>query len=135
MAFRNNMPIPIRSDWRRTKKCPTGGSRGRNLTRDDLAIAVGKATPALSRAAARDLVDQFFSEIEIGLHTDRIVSLQGFGVFKVRSKAARIGRNPRSHSGAIYPIPAHEAVSFKASPLLRRAVEASSDADLANAAE
>jgi integration host factor subunit alpha len=115
--------------------CPKGRIPSRNVTRDDLAIAVGKATPALSRAAARDLVDQLFSEIETGLRTDRIVSLQGFGVFKIRSKAARVGRNPRSNSGAIYPIPAHEAVSFKASPILRRVVETSPDADLANAAE
>ena len=105
------------------------------MTRDGLAIAVGKAAPGLSRAAARDLVDQFCFEIEIGLRTDRIVSLQGFGVFKVRSKAARVGRNPRSNSGAIYPIPAHQAVSFKASPLLRHAVETGPDADLATAAE
>jgi integration host factor subunit alpha len=105
------------------------------VTRDDLAIAVGKTAPALSRAATRDLVDQFFSEIETGLGADRIVSLQGFGVFKLRSKAARVGRNPRSNSGAIYPIPAREAVSFKASPLLRRAVDTGPDADLANAAE
>jgi integration host factor subunit alpha len=105
------------------------------VTRDDLAIAVRKATATLSRAAARDLVGQFFSEIEIGLRADRIVSLQGFGVFKLRSKAARVGRNPRSSSGAIYPIPAHEAVSFRASPLLRHAVETGPDADLATAAE
>jgi integration host factor subunit alpha len=105
------------------------------VTRDDLAIAVGKATPRLSRTEARALVDQFFSEIEGGLRTDRIASLQGFGVFKLRSKAARRGRNPRSNAGVIYPIPAHEAVSFKASPILRRAVEAGQAAELVAAAE
>jgi len=56
-------------------------------------------------------------------------------VFKVRSKAARLGRNPRLKSGAVYPIPAHEAVSFKASQILRRAVETIPHAGLADAAE
>ena len=109
----------------------------RNVTRDDLAIAVGKASPRprLSRTEARALVDQFFSEIEGGLRTDRIASPQGFGAFKLRSKAARLGRNPRSNAGVIYPIPAHEAVSFKASPILRRAVEAGQAAELVAAAE
>jgi hypothetical protein len=37
--------------------CPKGRIPSRNVTRDDLAIAVGKTTPALSRAAASDLVD------------------------------------------------------------------------------
>jgi hypothetical protein len=77
------------------------------VTRDDLAIVVGKATPALSRAAARDLVDQLFSEIETGLRTDRIVSLQGFGVFKISLEGGASGkkspfkfRRHLSHSGA-----------------------------------
>ncbi len=104
------------------EKSSCAGSRRRNVTRDDLAIAVGKAKPAYSRAEARALVDQYFSEIEDGLRTDRVVSLQGFGVFKLLPKAARLGRNPRSNAGAIYPIPAHEAVSFRASPILRRSI-------------
>src|SRR5271169_1253661 len=87
--------------------CPKGRIPSRNVTRDDLAIAVGKSTPALSRAAASDLVDQLFSEIETGLRTDRIVSLQGFGVFKISLEGGASGkkspfkfRRHLSHSGA-----------------------------------
>lgn len=125
-SFLREAHLPVADD------CPKGKIPGRNVTRDDLAI--GKATPRLSRTEARALVDQFFSEIEDGLRTDRIVSLQGFGVFKLRSKAARLGRNPRSNAGVIYPIPAHEAVSFKASPILRRSIEAGQATDLVAAA-
>ena len=116
-------------------KSRRGRIPGRNVTRDELAIAVGKATPRLSRTEARALVDQFFSEIEGGLRTDRIVSLQGFRVFKLRSKVARLGRNPRSNAGVIYPIPAQEAVSFKASPILRRSIEPGQATELVAATE
>ncbi len=50
-------------------------------------------------------------------------------MFKLRPKAARLGRTPLSNAGVIYPIPAHEAVSFKASPILHRAVESGQAAE------
>ena len=94
----------------------------RTFTRADLVNAIRKTTPKLNRVQARILLDGVLDEIEMALGTDRLVSLQRFGVFRLLSKAARAGRNPRSGDGEVYMIPAHDAVSFKASPIMRAAM-------------
>jgi DNA-binding protein HU-beta len=48
------------------------------------------------------------------------VALPGFGTFETRSRAARIGRNPRT--GEALDIPASTAPTFKAAAALKRAV-------------
>lgn len=48
------------------------------------------------------------------------VSLKGFGNFEVRTRDARIGRNPRT--GETMEIAASKAPAFKASSALKKAV-------------
>jgi integration host factor subunit alpha len=53
------------------------------------------------------------------------VKLSGFGVFKVRSKTERTGRNPRT--GVEATIAARRVVTFKPSPLLKELVKGESE--------
>lgn len=48
------------------------------------------------------------------------VSLKGFGIFEVRARDARIGRNPRT--GETMEIAASKVPAFKASSTLKKAV-------------
>lgn len=48
------------------------------------------------------------------------VSLKGFGIFEVRARDARIGRNPRT--GETMEIAASKVPAFKASSALKKAV-------------
>jgi len=105
-----------------TEGAPRRRRPQRTFIRADLVNAIRETTPKLNRMQARDLLDDVLCEIETALRTERVVSLQGFGVFKLRSKGARLGRNPRSGDGTIYMIAAHESVSFKASPIMRAAM-------------
>lgn len=50
------------------------------------------------------------------------VQLAGFGTFEVREMAARTGRNPQT--GEAIEIPASNKVAFKASKVLKEAVNA-----------
>lgn len=46
-----------------------------------------------------------------------VVLIRGFGTFRLRRRASRMGRNPRT--GARYRIPKREVLVFKASPSIR----------------
>ena len=75
----------------------------------------------VNRSRAERAVDTVFEAIAEGLAKEEDVRIAGFGTFRTRSRAARIGRNPRS--GESVAIPASKSPSFKAAKRLREAVK------------
>jgi len=88
----------------------------RTITRVELLDAVYTACPSLSRAQAREIFEITLEEIVNALLRDDSVKLRSFGAFNLRSKRARIGRNPRT--GVEATINARRVLTFKASPTL-----------------
>ena len=88
----------------------------KTLTRMDLAEAVYHEV-GLSRKAAGDLVDEVLEEISKVLERGETVKLSTFGNFAVRSKRARVGRNPKT--GVEVPITPRKVLVFKASHILK----------------
>lgn len=74
------------------------------------------------KSLAKELVDRFFLTIAERLAAGESVKLSGFGVFSVRAKGERPGRNPRT--GEVVPIAPRRVVTFHASKKLREAVAA-----------
>ena len=74
----------------------------------------------LSAHESRLLVEQVLAEIVGCLVHGETIKLTGFGVFAVREKGERLGRNPKT--GALAPISARRIVSFKASAVLKRRI-------------
>ncbi len=74
----------------------------------------------LSRADATKAVDAILDSITGTLAKGSAVSLVGFGTFSVKSRAARMGRNPRT--GETIQIPASNVPGFKAGKALKDAV-------------
>lgn len=72
----------------------------------------------LSKSDARSIVDEFFEEIKTMLVSGYDVKLSGFGNFKLRDKAERPGRNPKT--GLATPIMARRVVTFKAGLTFKR---------------
>jgi integration host factor subunit alpha len=93
---------------------------GAVITRADLRVAAHRACPDVSREEVRKLLDDTLEEISDALIRDETVKLSGFGVFKVRSKPERIGRNPRTGVEAV--ISSRRVISFKPSPALKELV-------------
>jgi integration host factor subunit alpha len=89
---------------------------GKTITRADLTEAVAD-TVGLSRTEAADLVEQVLGEVSMALTSGESVKLSGFGVFSVRLKSKRIGRNPKT--GEVVPVAPRRSLMFSASPLLR----------------
>lgn len=92
----------------------------KTITRADLLEVVYGCCPGLSRSQAKEIVEIALEEICATLLQGEAVKLRGFGSFSVRSKSARVGRNPRTLEE--YPITARRVLTFKPSPRLIDAV-------------
>jgi len=86
------------------------------VTRAQLAEAVYQEV-GLSRNDSAQLVDVILEEISQALIKGDMVKLSSFGSFQVRSKAERIGRNPKT--GEEVPILPRRVLVFRASHVLK----------------
>ena len=74
----------------------------------------------LTKKDARAIVADVLDEVKDALGQGHVVSLHGFGTFKVKATAARAGRNPQT--GEPLQIPAGKKVAFIAAPTLKASV-------------
>ena len=89
------------------------------MTKKELSAMLGeKGLFPASREA--EFVDLFFEAMVEALERGEKIKIPGFGVFKVREKAARLGRNPKT--GDRMQISARQVVTFKSSGVLRKAL-------------
>jgi len=102
---------------------PEGVDNRKTTTRADILNAVYASCPSLSRAKARQIFEMALEEITGTLVSGEPVKLRSFGVFLVRAKRERIGRNPRT--GVEVPITPRRVLTFKPSPVLSAAVSPS----------
>ena len=89
------------------------------LTRADLCDAVHEAL-GLSRNECAALVERTLGLIVESLERGETVKLSGFGVFQVREKRARMGRNPKT--GVPAAINPRRVISFRASQIMKSRV-------------
>ena len=81
------------------------------------AVVANKSAGIDSKAAAERAINAVIDGITAGIKKDGTVQLIGFGTFKVKSRAARKGRNPQT--GAEMRIKASKTVGFKAGAALK----------------
>ena len=92
------------------------GRSERTVTRVVLREAVYRSCTSLSREQASKVLNETIEDICEALVRGETVKLSTFGIFKVRSKRERIGRNLTT--GELAPIRARRVLTFKASPML-----------------
>ena len=88
----------------------------KTLTRMDLAEAVHNEV-GLSRNDSATLVETILGHISDALVEGETVKISSFGTFSVRSKAARVGRNPKT--GEEVPISPRRVLTFRPSHLMK----------------
>jgi integration host factor subunit alpha len=86
------------------------------LTRMDLSEAVFREV-GLSRNESAQLVETVLDEMSAALVRGEQVKISSFGTFSVRSKTARIGRNPKT--GEEVPISPRRVLTFRPSHLMK----------------
>lgn len=77
----------------------------------------------LTQVKAEEVVDAVFDAIKNALQQGDSVILRRFGTFDVRTKRARVGRNPKTGAEAV--IAARRVVRFKSGNLFKQAVNGS----------
>lgn len=78
-----------------------------------------------SRRDCAEIVEKVFDLIKENLENGTKVKISGFGNFVVRHKKSRIGRNP--HTGEAIEISARNVLTFKASQILKEAIQNKSE--------
>ena len=90
------------------------------MNKTELVAAVA-AKAELSKKAAEAAVNALFDSVKDALAEGDKVSLIGFGTFSVKTRAARIGLNPRTKE--TIEIPESKVPAFKAGSALKDAVK------------
>lgn len=90
------------------------------LTRMDLSEAVFREV-GLSRNESSDLVESVLGHVADALTRGESVKISSFGTFSVRSKNARMGRNPKT--GEEVPIDPRQVLTFRPSHLMKERVD------------
>lgn len=79
------------------------------------------ATTSLTQKDVTKVLEALVETVKITLKKGEDITLIGFGTFKVSTRAARTGRNPKT--GAELKIKASKVPSFKAGKNLKEAVK------------
>jgi nucleoid DNA-binding protein len=90
------------------------------MTKRDLVIRISNET-GLVQQEVLNVVQKTLDYIAEALAQGRKVELRNFGVFEVKVRKARVGRNP-NRPGTDVPIPQRSVVKFKPGKEMREAV-------------
>src|ERR1700689_1872240 len=114
----------MRVEEKKGRHASSNETAKRTTARADLLNAVYESCKGLSRAQARDIFEMALEEISEVLVRGETVKLRSFGLFSVRAKRERIGRNPRT--GIEVPIKPRRVLTFRPSPVLAASINGES---------
>ena len=80
-------------------------------------IAIAAERSGIAKKDAERVVNAAIDAITLSLAKGEKVQLSGFGIFEVKEREARVGRNPRTKEAM--EIPATRVPGFKASKALK----------------
>ena len=90
------------------------------LTKKELVLAVAKDT-GITQVDVKRVIQQMLHQVIESLKEGKTIELRNFGVFKVRQRAPRRGRNPKT--GQEVPVPPKRVVVFKPGLLMRQDIK------------
>lgn len=82
----------------------------KSITKKNIVKAISSEI-GLTQKVTKEIVEKVFSSIVDTLITSKRLELRNFGVFEVKKRAARMGRNPKTSKEV--PIPEKYVVTFK----------------------
>ncbi len=87
------------------------------MTKKEIVLKVASET-GLKQLDVKKVVQRSLEVIVESLGRGETVELRNFGIFKVKSRKGRTGRNPRT--GEKVPVPPKRVVAFKPGLLMKR---------------
>lgn len=94
------------------------------MRKSDIVLSMAEELD-LTQVKAEQVFDAIIDEIKAALSRGETVTLRRFGVFSVRAKDTRVGRNPKT--GEIAEIKARRVVRFKPGSNFKDAVNGALD--------
>ena len=92
----------------------------RLMTKKDIVLKITDAT-GIKQVDVKKIVQKTFDVIVDSLMQGDKVELRNFGVFKIKERRARFGRNPRT--GESVPVPPRKVVVFKSGLEMKQKVK------------
>jgi integration host factor subunit alpha len=89
------------------------------MTKKDIVLMIAEES-GIKQIDVKKVVQRTLDHIVEALAKGEVVELRNFGVFKVKSRRSRVGRNPKT--GATVPIPERKVVSFKVGMVMKKKV-------------
>lgn len=90
------------------------------MTKKDIVLKIADET-GIKQIDVKKVVQKTFDNIVASLVRGEKVELRNFGVFKLKERRSRTGRNPRT--GQIVPVPARKVVVFKAGLEMKKKIK------------
>jgi DNA-binding protein HU-beta len=90
------------------------------MTKEHLIESIQKNNKGISKRATTELVDTTFSILGKAIKKEGRFAYPGFGVFTVRNRKGRKGRNPKT--GEIITIKPSKTVGFRPAPTLKKSL-------------
>lgn len=90
------------------------------LTKKEIVLIVAKET-GLTQVQVKRVIQRMLFHIVEQLKLGKTIELRNFGVFKVRQRAPRRGRNPKT--GQEVPVPEKRVVVFKPGLVMRKEIQ------------
>jgi DNA-binding protein HU-beta/integration host factor subunit alpha len=89
------------------------------MTKKEIVLKISEETN-LKQIDVKKVVQRVLDHIVEALTKGDTVELRNFGIFKVRSRKPRVGRNPKT--GVAVPIPEKRIVTFKSGMVMKKKV-------------
>lgn len=89
------------------------------MTKKELVMKIAEETN-LKQVDVKKVVQKLLDQMIETLFKGETIELRNFGVFKVKTRKPRMGRNPKT--GATVSIPSRKVVTFKSGMVMKKKV-------------
>ena len=89
------------------------------MTKKEIVLKIAEDTD-IKQIDVKKVVQKTLDEIVAALTKGETIELRNFGIFKVKTRKARVGRNPKT--GVTVPIPEKRIVTFKSGMVMKKKV-------------
>jgi nucleoid DNA-binding protein len=90
------------------------------MTKKDIAIKIADET-GIKQIIVKEVVQKTMDAMIEALSNGETLELRNFGVFKVKERKSRTGRNPRT--GEMVPVASKKVVTFKPGLVMKQRVK------------
>ncbi len=80
------------------------------MRKRDIVLRISQDT-GIKQVVVKEIVQRSFDTILEALKEGKRIELRNFGVFQIKRRKRRIGRNPKT--GEVVPVPERKVVTFK----------------------